>query len=232
MANPFADLIPAADITVSDGKRGLSTPEAKSADAGDSQAYQAREVLRGLAKTEALNRIIPTGRFNTSVSGWEEKLPSGWQRGHIPLWQMLQAQSRSLLMPGAELQSGKALGASQINSERELDFWSSTIPNAMQEPAAVRDGVNRLGAMALRRIAREAAAKKWRAENGSLGKRDANGRTFEQSFDDFLTSPRSAPVHKPISRYLTEAQQRRMAAERASRPAADEIEALIRKHRG
>lgn len=209
MANPFADLVPAAEITSSDGKRGMSSSEAKSADAGDSQAFQAREVLRGLANVEALNRRIPTGRFNTAVSGWEEKLPSGWQREHIPLFQTMQAQSRSLLMPGAELQSGKALGASQINSERELDYWASTIPNAAQEPAAVTAGVDRLGAMALRRIAREEFAKRWRNSFGNLKSQDRTGRTFEQAFDQFMSSPQSAPVTRPLSDYVTAAQQRR-----------------------
>lgn len=220
MANPFADLIPAADVTVSDGKRGMSNPEAKSADAGDSQAYQAREVLRGLAYVEALNRRVPGGRFNTKVAGWEQNLPSGWQRDHIPAWQTMEAQSRSLLMPGAELQSGKPLGASQINSERELEYWASTIPNASQEPAAVTAGVDRLGSMALRRIAREEAAKRWRSNFGNLKALDRQGRTFEQFFDGFMASPAAAPVNRPLSDYVTAAQQRRMQRVPGGAPAA------------
>ncbi len=197
-------------LVVSDGKAGISGPEARSADVGDGQAYMAREVLGGLAKVEALNRRVPAGRFNTMVAGWQQNLPSGWQPSHIPLWQMMQAQSRSLLMPGAELQSGKALGASQINSERELEYWASTIPNAAQEPAAVTDGVNRLGAAALRRIAREEYAKRWREQFGNLKKTDARGRTFEQAFDQFQQSPASAPMRRPLSDYVSAAEKRRL----------------------
>lgn len=230
MANPFEDLIPEAEVTVSSGKRGMSNAEAKSADAGDSQAYQAREVLRGLANIEALNRRVPTGRFNTAVAGWEQNLPSGWQREHIPAWQTMQAQSRSLLMPGAELQSGKALGASQINSERELDYWASTIPNAAQEPAAVTAGVDRLGAMALRRIAREEAAKRWRANFGNLKAKSPQGQTFEQFFDGFMASPQAAPVNRPLSDYVTAAEKRRRRAEAARAPSKADVDALVERY--
>jgi hypothetical protein len=217
-------------VTVSDGRKGLSSAEAKSVEAGAGQSMMASDVLRGLGQVEGFNRRVPTGRLSASALDLGQYLPRGWQPRNVPDYQQMVSTSRGLLMPLAELQSGKALGASQINSERELDYWQSTIPGPRDEPAAVSGNVNRLGALAMRRIAQDNFNRVWRAKLGSLSALNPEGKTAQQVFEESLQTPRMAVLNKPLTQYIDEGAARRAAKGGAAKsrlrfnPATGELE--------
>ena len=212
-------------VTVSDGRKGTSSAEAKSIETGGSQEFMARDLLRGLAYVESMNRKVPTGRFNAAVMGTTQNLPPGWQSKDVPNYQIMNAASRSLLMPAAALQSGQALGASQINSEKELDYWQSTIPSPRDEPAAVTANVDRIGSIAQRKIAQENFNKVWRSKLGSLSAVNPRGKTAGQVFEDALVGGKMPALSKPLSRYLTEAETKRrgMIGSGGGKPAAPAV---------
>lgn len=213
-------------VTVSDGADGVSSAEAKNQAAANTQATQARGVLEGIAQQMALSRLVPSGRFNAALALQEGKLPPGWQRNSVPLYQMMEGNATGLIQPTAELISGKPLGASQMNTPAEFQIWERAGVSEKIEPEALTFRGNHLGRLALQRIARTTFEKKWREAHGSIEKTDKSGRTFDQAFNQFLQSPQAAPINRPLSNYLTAARNRRLSKQSAG---AAEVDALVEK---
>jgi hypothetical protein len=216
----------AANMTVSAGSRGVSNAEAKNQAAANTQATQARGVLEGIAQQMALSRLVPPGRLGAAVALQEGKLPKGWQRGSVPIFQMMEGNATGLIQPTAELISGKPLGASQMNTPAEFQIWERAGVSEKIEPEALNFRGNHLGRLALQRIARTTFEKKWREANGSVERADKSGRTIDEAWNQFLQSPTAAPLNKPMTEYLAAARQRRLSKQNAGNA---EIDALVKK---
>lgn len=197
----------ADNVNVSEGRRGLGSAEAKTAEQDIQQALQARSVLGNFAHMQALNAMLPaTGRFEAAVAEAEGRLPSGWQREQLPLYQTYRALATQAIQPTAELVSGKPLGASQMNTPAEFEIWKSAGMSPTLQPEAARAVGDQLAAKATERIARSTFNQRWRAAFGSTGALDRRGRTIEQAWADFVASPDfEQKVRYPISRRVEQA---------------------------
>jgi len=211
------------NITVSDGRRGMSTSEAKSAEAIGPSTAQARALLNEVANLELISRRVPTGRFSAAVNMQAGKLPSGWQPENVADFQKMDSIGQSIVMPAAALYAGKPLTGTQMDSAKEAERWAKVTPQATQEPGALSFNVNRLARLAQEQIARDTFARKWRAKFGSMNSTAPDGRTAEQVFAEAMASGRLGQVvNTPFTSRIDKAVERRRAVPGGA-PAAPKV---------
>lgn len=196
----FDDLIPGGNLTVSEGKPGVGTNEAKTREAQFTANQQTREVLRSLAAAQGYNMRLPTGRFNAAKNDFwqyspsrtqDKNTPEAWKptqisdyQGFLGLQQELTKPLKSLINP-----PGTVTGGREMDAVAEQVMAQSMIPGPGKEFRANVDMINRSGRRALDRIAFNAFTSRWRSKHDSVYGKDAKGRTAEQAFADYQRSP-------------------------------------------
>lgn len=187
----FDDLIPGGAVTLSEGKKGIGTNEAKTREAQFASTPQLRTLGRDLAAAQGFNLRIPTGRFAARVSEVGQQFPTSWQPQNIADYQSFMGLRQALAKPVIALTApaGTTTSSKEMDTPRELELALTSVPGPDKERGANEYLINRTGRAVLDKIAFNAFTDRWRAKYGSVYDKDKSGRTAQQAFADYQTSP-------------------------------------------
>ena len=197
MANPFEDLIPAANITMSDGQAGMGNKESGTREDEYKSVQANRQFLGELGRAAAYNNMIPTGRFAARVSDVEQQFPSGWQQGDISNYQAFGAL-KGRLIPGIIMgNTGGVFSAKMMDAAAEAERAEKMAPGPHLERGANRQIIDQLGQRAFNDLARNAFMRQWRLQYGSVNAKDKDGDSAETEFSRWANSPAGRQHTKP-----------------------------------
>ena len=215
------------NVNMTEGRGKTGTKEAGTMESAQAQNQTIRGVVGMLTRAEMFNRRLPTGRWNAAVNDVQQKFPDGWQDGDIANYQSMQGLQQRLLKPSMSLGGGGNVSAGEVNTPKELEMAMTAVPGPSKAKAANQYLTNALGEQALQQFSRNLFMEKWRTMHGSSHATNKSGKTAEQAFAEFLNSPKSAPLRKPLTTYVDEA-----AAKRAGGAVPNDIAAILAKHGG
>lgn len=188
----FDDLIPGGNLTVSEGKSGVGTNEARTREAQFASTPQLRNTLRDLAMAQGYNTRIPTGRFAARVNQGVQEFPTSWQGGDaIPNYQAFLGLRQAMTKPIVALSSPAGTGPSskEMDAVKEQELAQSMIPGPEKERGANEALINRAGRAALDKVAFNAFSDRWRSKYDSVYGKDPQGRTAQQAWLAYQRSP-------------------------------------------
>ena len=188
----FDDLIPGGGgLTLSEGKSGIGKNEAQTREAQFTSTPQLRTIGRDLAKAQEFNRRIPTGRFNAKINEMGQTFPQSWQPSNVADYQSFLGLRQGMAKPLISLTApaGSTTSSKEMDTPKELELALTSIPGPEKERQANEYLINRAGRAVLDKIAFNAFTDRWRANHGSVYDKDKRGRTAQQAFAEYQTSP-------------------------------------------
>ena len=214
-------------VNTTEGKGRTGAQEARTMESAQAQSQTLRNVVGMLTRAEMFNRRLPTGRFEARMNGVNQEFPKSWQSGDVANFQGFQGLQQRMLKPSMSLGGAGNVSAGEVNTPKELEMAMTAVPGPSKAKAANQYLTNALGEQALQQFSRNLFMEKWRTMHGSSHATNKSGKTAEQAFAEFLNSPKSAPLRKPLTTYVDEA-----AAKRAGGAVPNDIAAILAKHGG